>query len=117
MSKQNYVFVLDTNRKPLSPCRPITARKLLQAKKAAVFRLFPFTIILKKAVDETPEPISVKLDPGSKNFGKKVGRYLGRVAVRWTGSFNISVKSAIIQGISHKCCLVIHRKDGYGYSF
>ena len=69
MSKQNYVFVLDTNKKPLSPCRPITARKLLQAKKAAVFRLFPFTIILKKAVDETPKPIALKIDPGSKVTG------------------------------------------------
>lgn len=69
MSKQNYVLVIDTNKKPLSPCRPITARKLLQAKKAAVFRLFPFTIILKKAVDETPEPITIKLDPGSKTTG------------------------------------------------
>ena len=69
MSKQNYALVIDTNQKPLSPCRPITARKLLQAKKAAVFRLFPFTIILKKAVDEIPEPITIKLDPGSKTTG------------------------------------------------
>ena len=69
MSKQNYVFVLDTKKKPLSPCRPITARKLLQAKKAAVFRLFPFTIILKKAVEETPKPIAIKIDPGSKTTG------------------------------------------------
>ncbi|MFB2891850.1 RNA-guided endonuclease IscB [Aerosakkonemataceae cyanobacterium BLCC-F50] len=69
MSKQNYVFVLDTNKKPLSPCRPITARKLLQANKAAVFRLFPFTIILKKAVNETPKPITLKIDPGSKTSG------------------------------------------------
>jgi 5-methylcytosine-specific restriction endonuclease McrA len=69
MSKQNYVFVLDTDKKPLSPCRPITARKLLQAKKAAVFRLFPFTIILKKEVNETSKPITIKIDPGSKTTG------------------------------------------------
>ncbi|XWK86046.1 MAG: RNA-guided endonuclease IscB [Phormidium sp.] len=49
--------------------------------------------------------------------GKKIGRYLGRVAVRSTGSFNISINSQIIQGISHKCCQIIHKKDGYGYSF
>lgn len=69
MSKQNYVLVLDQHKKPLSPCRPVTARKLLKAKKAAVFRLFPFTIILRKVVEETPEPITIKLDPGSKTTG------------------------------------------------
>lgn len=65
----NFVFVLDTNRKPLSPCMPGIARSLLNAKKAAVFRRFPFTIVLKKAVEATPEPIELKLDPGSKVTG------------------------------------------------
>jgi len=69
MSKQNYVLVLDRYKKPLSPCRPVTARKLLKAKKAAVFRLFPFTIILRKVVEETPEPMTIKLDPGSQTTG------------------------------------------------
>ncbi len=69
MSKQNYVLVVDRNKKPLSPCRSVTARKLLKAKKAAVFRLFPFTIILFKEVEETPEPITIKLDPGSQTTG------------------------------------------------
>jgi 5-methylcytosine-specific restriction endonuclease McrA len=69
MSTQNYIFVLDTNQKPLSPCRPVTARKLLNANKAAVFRRYPFTIILKKEVTDTPEPIVLKLDPGSKTTG------------------------------------------------
>ena len=48
--------------------------------------------------------------------GKKIGEYVGRVAVRSTGSFNISA-SALIQGISHKYCKTIHRKDGYSYGF
>lgn len=65
----NYVLVLDTNRKPLTPCNPGVARSLLKAQKAAVFRQFPFTIILKKEVDATPEPIELKLDPGSKITG------------------------------------------------
>jgi hypothetical protein len=69
MLKQNYVFVIDTNKKPLTPCRPITARKLLSAGKAAVFRMFPFTIILKKEVVQTPESVAIKLDPGSKTTG------------------------------------------------
>jgi 5-methylcytosine-specific restriction endonuclease McrA len=65
----NFVFVLDTHRKPLSPCKPGVARSLLEAGKAAVYRCFPFTIILKKEVGATPEPIELKLDPGSKTTG------------------------------------------------
>ena len=44
------VFVIDTNKKPLAPCHPAKARKLLNTGKAAVWRVAPFTIILKKAV-------------------------------------------------------------------
>ncbi|BAY63139.1 HNH endonuclease [Calothrix brevissima NIES-22] len=49
--------------------------------------------------------------------GKKIGEYIGRVAVRSTGSFNISAKQGLIQGINHKYCSTIHRKDGYSYGF
>ena len=70
MSKQpNYVFVLDTNRKPLTPCKPSTARKLLKAGKAKVFRLYPFTIVLNKEVSDNPEPLTLKIDPGSRVTG------------------------------------------------
>jgi 5-methylcytosine-specific restriction endonuclease McrA len=48
--------------------------------------------------------------------GKKVGEYIGRVAVRTSGSFNISSKSGLIQGIGYKYCSAIHKKDGYSYS-
>ncbi len=47
--------------------------------------------------------------------GQKVGVYVGRVAVRSTGSFNISTTDGLAQGISHKYCTPIHKKDGYGY--
>ncbi|HAX87583.1 MAG TPA: HNH endonuclease [Cyanobacteria bacterium UBA11370] len=69
MSKPNYVFVVDTNRKPLTPCKPSIARKLLTVGKAKVFRLYPFTIILNKEVVDTPEPLTLKIDPGSKVTG------------------------------------------------
>lgn len=48
--------------------------------------------------------------------GKKIGTYIGRIAVRSTGSFNISTKDGLVQGISHKYCTTIHKKDGYGYA-
>ncbi|NEO78061.1 RNA-guided endonuclease IscB [Moorena sp. SIO4G3] len=49
--------------------------------------------------------------------GKKIGTYTGRIATRKTGSFNITTKNGLIQGISHKYCSIVHRKDGYSYSF
>ena len=64
--KPNYVFVLDTKHKPLTPCKPWLARKLLKVGKAKVFRLYPFTIILRKKVTEDPRPMILKIDPGSK---------------------------------------------------
>lgn len=65
----NFVFVLDTNRTPLTPCTPGMARSLLKAGKAAVFRQYPFTIILKKEVQDTPKSLDLKLDPSSKTTG------------------------------------------------
>ena len=67
---QNYVFVVDTNKKRLNPIAPSRARKLLNKGKAAIWRLYPFTIILKYAVAETVlKPLTVKIDPGSKFTG------------------------------------------------
>ena len=65
----NQIFVLDTNLKPLTPCTAGMARSLLNAGKAAVFRQYPFTIILKKEVIANPEPIEIKIDAGSKTTG------------------------------------------------
>ncbi|MEH1783877.1 MAG: RNA-guided endonuclease IscB [Nostoc sp.] len=48
--------------------------------------------------------------------GKKVGGHIGRIATRVTGSFNISTRNGLVQGISYKACKTIHKKDGYGYS-
>jgi 5-methylcytosine-specific restriction endonuclease McrA len=49
--------------------------------------------------------------------GKKIGEYVGRIATRATGSFNISTKDGLVQGISHKYCSSIHKKDGYSYGY
>jgi hypothetical protein len=49
--------------------------------------------------------------------GQKIGQYIGRIAVRSSGSFNISTKMGLVQGISHKYCEIIHRKDGYNYQY
>ena len=66
-----YVFVLDKDKKPLDPCHPARARKLLSSGRAAVFCRFPFTIILMERTQEKSAMHSyrVKIDPGSKNTG------------------------------------------------
>jgi 5-methylcytosine-specific restriction endonuclease McrA len=48
--------------------------------------------------------------------GKKVGEYMGRITTRASGSFNISTAAGLVQGVSHKYCTPIHRKDGYSYA-
>ena len=48
--------------------------------------------------------------------GSKVGTYVGKVAVRTTGSFNITTQKDTIQGISYKHCRIIHHADGYAYN-
>ena len=47
--------------------------------------------------------------------GTKQGTYIGRVAVRSTGSFNIVTPTQTIQGISHRFCQMVHHSDGYSY--
>jgi len=66
---QNYTFVLDTNKRPLDPVHPAVARKLLSNSEAAVFRRYPFTIILNSVVNTETQPVQIKLDPGSKTTG------------------------------------------------
>ncbi|EFH86701.1 RNA-guided endonuclease IscB [Ktedonobacter racemifer] len=64
------VFVIDTNYKPLNPVHPARARLLLTQGKAAVFRRYPFTIVLKRSVEQPEvQPLRLKLDPGSKTTG------------------------------------------------
>ncbi|WP_044207454.1 RNA-guided endonuclease IscB [Coleofasciculus chthonoplastes] len=64
------VFVLDTNKQTLNPIHPGRARLLLSQGKAAVFRQYPFTIILKKEVSNpVVQPLRVKIDPGAKTTG------------------------------------------------
>ncbi|MEP7286117.1 MAG: RNA-guided endonuclease IscB [Chloroflexota bacterium] len=67
-----YVFVLDKNKQPLMPCQPARARELLKARKAAMYRRYPFTIILRERAGGDTQPIEVKLDPGSQTTGVAV---------------------------------------------
>lgn len=70
------VFVLDTNKRPLAPCHEAVARKLLKQGKAAIYRRFPFTIILKRSVDESEIETTyrLKIDYGSRHTGLAILR-------------------------------------------
>ena len=48
--------------------------------------------------------------------GKKIGTYLGKVAVRATGSFKVQTPEGPIDGLSWRFCTTQHRADGYSYS-
>ena len=49
--------------------------------------------------------------------GSKQGVYLGRVAVRSSGSFDIKTNKERIQGIGAEYCHIIQRGDGYLYIY
>lgn len=47
--------------------------------------------------------------------GSKAGCYVGRVAVRTSGSFNLTTTVGTVQGISHRWCRLLQARDGYLY--
>src|SRR5262245_12976477 len=78
------VLVVDSQKQPLMPCHPARARALLRAGRAAVFRRFPFTIILKARVGGDVQPVAVKVDPGSQTTGLAVtAEFTGGTTVVW----------------------------------
>jgi len=78
----SYVFVLDTEQRPLDPVHPGHARRLLTCGRAAVWRRYPFTIILKRAVPEAaPAPLRLKIDPGSRTTGLALVTEAGETAM------------------------------------
>lgn len=84
----NFVFVLDTNLQPLNPIPPGQARRLLNLQEAAVYRRYPFTIILKYAIPNPEiEPHQLKIDPGSKVSGVENAL----IAVRKTYLLKLSI--------------------------
>ena len=81
----SHVFLVDAQKRPLAPVHPGRARLLLKAGKAAVFKRFPFTLILRQpAAQAAHEPLRLKIDPGSHTTGLAlVGERSGEVL--WAG--------------------------------
>jgi 5-methylcytosine-specific restriction endonuclease McrA len=90
----NNVLVLDSELRPLMPCHPARARQMLRDGKAAIYRRFPFVIVLKERDEGDVQPTELKIDPGAKVTGIAIVaefKRRGRVVV-WT-------------------CEVVHRGD------
>ncbi len=70
------VFVVDRHGRPLMPCHPARARKLLTSGRARVHRLASFVIrLVDKVVEQSEVPgVEVGIDPGSKFTGVSVFR-------------------------------------------
>lgn len=63
------VYVLSIEGRPLMPCTPTKARKLLKSKKAIVVKLYPFTIKLNFECENQIQNITLGIDTGYGNIG------------------------------------------------
>ena len=63
------VYIINKHGKPLMPCKPSKARKLLKQKKAKVVRKEPFTIQLLYGSYGYKQEINLGVDCGSKTVG------------------------------------------------
>lgn len=66
------------------PCHPGRARELLKKGKAALFRLYPYTIILLSREGGKEQPVDLKIDPGSKTTGiALIGEFKKGISAIW----------------------------------
>lgn len=63
------VYVLNTQGKPLMPCKEAKARKLLRDKKAKIVKYEPFTIQLLFECENQVQDVILGIDAGSKIIG------------------------------------------------
>jgi len=78
---QNIVFVKDAKGKPLLPTNPARARLLLKQGKADVECMIPFTICLRRVVDNPVGGFGVGIDDGSRHVGVAIVNDLTNEAV------------------------------------
>ncbi len=114
------VFLVDSQRQALDPIHPGWARRLLSSGQAAVLRRYPFTLILKKSVEEPDiqphsrgrQQLRIKLDPGSKTTGIAIvnDQSAEVVFAAELSHRGQQIKKALDTGTGKA-----HRNDGYTY--
>jgi len=97
------VYVLDRSGRALMPCGEKRARLLLARGRARVHRLVPFVIRLVdvSAQDCALQPLSIKIDPGSKTTGLALVRTARRVDAP-TGEISTGVVVLSLVEIAHQ---------------
>ena len=108
-----------TNQPLLIKCSGHGKRQVIHVDKFGFPRLNKHGELVKKSapVKEVKGFQTGDIVKAVVTKGKKIGSYLGKVAVRSSGSFNVKTVSETIQGINHKYCKQVHRQDGYVYGF
>lgn len=89
------VYVINKDKKPLMPCKPQKARKLVKEGKATVIKHEPFTIQLKYGSAGYKQPITLGIDAGSVHIGasastKKQELYASETVMR-SGDGKVSI--------------------------
>ena len=64
-----FVYVISKTGKPLMPCSPAKAKRMLKKGAAHVIRRSPFTIQLNFDCEEKVQEITLGIDSGAKNIG------------------------------------------------
>ena len=67
--KANKVYVLSIEGKPLMPCTPCKAKKLLRNNKATVIKRFPFVIQLNFSCENKVQKVVLGIDSGFEYIG------------------------------------------------
>ena len=110
------VLVIDKHKKPCNTISEAYARVLLFNKMCHVDSYgFPRTSAkASKSVNgfQTGDIVKAVVTKGSKQ-----GEYLGKVAVRSSGYFDIKTKNGWVQGIGFEYCHIVQRSDGYLYNY
>jgi hypothetical protein len=95
------VFVIDKNGKPLLPTCEARARILLRQGKAEVYSVLPFTIRLKRVIENPVGEFKVGIDDGAKVVGISVA-YKKRVAFAGNLQLRQDVSRKMLQRLQYR---------------
>ena len=97
------IFVIDADGRQLLPTHPARSRKLLQAGRAQVHQVVPFTIQLTRVVESPVGAFTVGVDDGAKHVGiAMVNEHTREVVFRGTVRLRQDVKRKMTQRAAYR---------------